>query len=209
MAFSYVPFLDSSSAARKFLTWQQTSGADTVETYLASQHEPHLATYTVQSGGAVAALTANDHTLQIMAGATLRVHLRRLLLYQVANAAADASFQFSLFRLTTAGTGGTAITPRPMDTADAAAGATAITLPTAKGTEGVVLWTGRVFIDNSVIVFGGAAHPLLDLDWRRDPLTKCPIIPAGTSNGLALKQINNDASATFLVHAVFVESAVA
>ena len=78
--------------------------------------EYNLATYKVIAQG-VSVATANDHILQIMAGASLNVRLRRFRIEQSANATTVGAKNVELWRLSTAGTGGTAATPRPRNTA--------------------------------------------------------------------------------------------
>lgn len=203
MSESYVPFLDSASATRKFHTNQRSNGADTVEEYVGPTAEPYLATYTISVTAAISAATANAHLLQIMAGASLRVGLRRLRVTQMVNGTTQNN-QMSIHRLTTAGTGGTSYTPAPHDPADSASGATAMTLPSSKGTESTALWTGAVLTHATVTTVG--LNPILDLDWTRER-GKALWIAAGATNGLALKNITGSASTTVLITAEIVESA--
>ncbi len=116
--------------------------------------------------------------------------------YQVALATTAGTSDFQLLRLTTAGTGGTALTPNPMDPAFAVAGCTGMTLPSSKGTEGVPLWRGQVYFTQT--------HPtardreplvILDLDFDRLRIAP-PVISAGTANGLCLKNVTGVAAAT-------------
>lgn len=191
-------------ADRKIHGIERTDGADTVVQPLFVEAEPALATYIVSAQG-IAAATANDHLLQIMAGASLRVGIRRVLVYQALSAANDLAFAFDLRRVTTAGTGGTSVTPAPVDTADSAAGATAMTKPTSKGTESTLLGRHRGGIENTLATVG--VQPVLDLSFGTER-RKALWIPAGTSNGIVLKQISSDASVTFDIYAEIVETAV-
>jgi hypothetical protein len=166
--------------------------------------EPDEETYTV-TAGTTSMATANSHVLQIMAGSTLHVYVTRILVTQVVVATTAAFGRLGLYRLTTAGTGGSARTPNPLDTTDTAADATAMTLPTAKGTEGAELWlqTG-MFIQT--VPTGGPSHApiLMELDFE-DLRSKSIRIPAGTSNGIALKNIEAIAGASVVVTAEFIE----
>lgn len=204
MGWTYYSFTEGSG--RKQRTLQRTVGADTVEILSVVEDEPGHPTYSVTSTTAVSIATANDHVLQIMAGASLPVVIRRLRIVQaVARASAAARGAFGIYRVTSAGTGGTTLTPRPYSTSDTA-GAAAMTLPTSKGTEGVLLdviagtiWT-TLPADN--------ADPPIEADYAR-PRTKGLIIPAGTSNGIVIKNLSAHASATVYVFAEFVEPDVA
>lgn len=191
-------------ADRKLHAIQRTDGADTVYSPYSVEAEPEIATYVIPFAG-IAVSTANSHVCQVMAGASLRVGIRRIRLWQVANATGIAKLQFRLFRLTTAGTGGTGLTPALVDPGDSAAGAAAMTLPSSKGTEGTMLDHGRHLIHTTATTIG-----LQDYLWDfRGLRTKCLWVAAGTSNGLAVKNIGSDASATYDGWIEIVETAVA
>lgn len=181
------------------------SNADTVLDQKARIGLPYLPTYTLSVSTAISMATANEHLLQIMAGAANRLTLLYLCVTQVAIATAAAVKEFALFRLTTAGTGGTAVTPRAANPATGAVDGSAMTLPTAKGTEGNQLWTGTGLVFFTVPTTG-QLWPLVCLDWRGALRSQAPEIAAGTSNGLALKIIPSDAGApTVRIYAEFFE----
>lgn len=182
----------------------RTDGSDTVLAPLGVEAEPEIATYVIQFAG-IALSTANSHICQVMAGASLRVGIRRIVLWQVANATSIALFQYRLFRLTSAGTGGSSITPAAHDPAESAAGATAMTLPSAKGTESTQVGHGRHLIHTTATTIG-----LPPQTWDFTKLrTKALWIAAGTSNGVALKNISSDSTATVDGFIEIVETAVA
>lgn len=185
MAYTYYNFTEGSG--RKARSFQRTDGgANTVDEMAYVESEPPLLTYTVSSITAISIATANSHLLEIMAGASLHVWLRRLRVTQVAVANAAQICTFALYRLTTAGTGGTAITPQKSDPSDAAAGATAMTLASAKGTEGSLLWAEARSLWSAV----PTATNDVTLDWTfTTPRTKGIRVASGTSNGVALKNI--------------------
>lgn len=203
MPQSYVPFLDSASATRKFHSNQRSNGADTVEQYIQQIAEPYLATYRVNVTTAIVTSTANSHLLQIMAGASLRVCVKRIIVSQLVNGTTQAN-QWEVRRLSTAGTGGTAYTPAPTDPADAASGLTAMTLPTVKGTEGVALDVRGILTHATVATVG--LNPIADLDYTMER-TKGLWIAAGAANGLALKNVTASATTTVLVTVIAIESA--
>lgn len=205
MSQSYVPFLDSASATRKFHTNQRSNGADTTEEYIQLTGEPYLATYTGCSLATVLT-TANSHVVQVMAGASLRVGIRRLSMHLVTAATSTTNMQWGIFRLTSAGTGGTAYTPNPHDSADAASGATMMTLPSSKGTEGALMRLGADLVHQTITTVG--AQTIVDLDWTRTA-TKALWIPAGTSNGIAFKNLTAVSPAAVYINVEFVESAEA
>ena len=201
MPTSYVNFDEGST--KKVRTFQRTDGSDTVEEWMYAESEPALAAYTVQALG-IAGSTADSHVLQIMAGASNRVGIRRIMIYQLAAANTTRQVNFSVYRLTSAGTGGSSVTPAVLDPASAAAGATAMTLPSAKGTEGTLVGGRHSGIIQSTIT-NQMVNPLLDLDFgyaRERPLW----IAAGTSNGIAIKNLVADSAATYDVFVRFVEA---
>ena len=159
----------------------------------------------IASTTSISIATANSHVIQLMAGSSLNVRIRRIRLEQSGNATTGVVCAFQLFRLSTAGTGGSAITPAPFDTADAASGATAQTLPSAKGTETTMLMQTQLVMRQAVSATGAQVDDAYE--WYQLPGTKPIVIPAGTSNGLALKVINATAGATVTVSVEFVETA--
>src|SRR5262245_59859384 len=136
MAESIVQVTEGSG--KKLRTWNRTIGANSVEEEAVFLADTPMATYSARLDAASTA-TANSHIVQLMAGSSLNVYVHRIALYQLGLATTAAYGQINIFRLSTAGTGGTAFTPAPYDTNDAASGATSMTLPTVKGTEGVPL----------------------------------------------------------------------
>ena len=112
---------------------------------------------------------------------------------------------FELVRLTTAGTGGTAITPGRFDPSDAAAGATAQSRPTAKGTEsGTALWSTTLVMRQAIAATG--TQPEETYEWVALPGMKSLIIPAGAANGFAIKTLSGTAGATVIATVEFVET---
>ena len=207
-ATSFVPVSDADESERNIATTQAVEGGVTVERYRYEQEFSGHPTYTVTTA-AVLCSPANSHLIELMAGDTNTLYLRRIALDQVANAATATPgkrLRFSLYSLDTAGTGGTVYTPEPMDPSDDVADATAMTLPSVKGEEGVggtggLVWGGAADVRNPVV--GSTGH-LLDWRWGEDGLSKCPIIPPGTSNGLAIKNLDADTSATVIIVVEFV-----
>lgn len=186
-------------------TATRTVSAQTVHEEYMQVGEADLPSYTIVTAYGISAATANSHLLQIMAGASARVAVRRIMLYQVAAATSAQNSDLQLVRLSTAGTGGTSITPAPVATADSAAAATAMSLPSSKGTETTILHRQPVYFLQTLGASLTGPWPLmLDLDFDRMRM-KPPIIAAGTANGLALKCIGAVTSATVVVVAHITE----
>jgi hypothetical protein len=196
----------TSGSGTKLHTFNRTIGANSVEQQVIQHAEPYLAGYTVTTA-ATSIATAAAHILQIMAGSSLPVYLRSLRVYQIGLATSAAIVAWDLFRLSTAGTGGTAITPAPLDTTDAASGATAMTLPTGKGTETTKLGSFSSQLIQTVGTGGSGSNPML-IDITPDWLLRMKVhrIAAGTANGIALKQVTGAAAATVFVVASISEA---
>jgi hypothetical protein len=182
-------------------TVAHTRGAYSDEFGLHHTAESYLPTYSVVTA-AVSTATANSHLLQLMGSSAGRSVLRRVRVHQMAAAGANTAAEVQILRLTTAGTGGTAITPRRMDDAgDVAAGGAAMSLPTTKGTEGDILFRGVMMLTVAATVL----DPLiLELAWS-DPRSKGPTVTNSTSAGLAVKLITAVASATVIITAEYSE----
>lgn len=183
-------------SGKRLHAWDRTISAVQVLDEFVLPGEYPYPTYTVYAAG-VSGATAAAHIMQLMAGSTNVLRIRRITVQHIV-APANAN-RFEIVRLTTAGTGGTAVTARPLDTADAAAGAAGMTLPTAKGTEGVFLGS---LVPDVVTAAGTTAK----WEWLQHPSSKPIIVPAGTTNGIALK-VSGLATATYDVEILFVETA--
>lgn len=179
----------------KLRTHQRTINAQDVHESAMQLADPYLPTFTVIGAG-ISLATVNDHILQIMAGSTLNVLVERIQVFQRDLAGAAATWNWDVRRLTTAGSGGVNRTPVPLDPADSA-GFTAMTLPTSKGTEGSAVWPGSNTIQ-SALNAALSSRLLADIDFER-LMGKRLLIPAGTSNGIALKSATAIASATVTV----------
>ena len=197
MAESIVQVTEGSG--KKLHTWNRTIGANSVEDEYVLFGENALASYRSVSFG-ISGATASSHLAQLMAGASLKVRVRKITVYP-GGIAASGVVDVQLFRLTTAGTGGTARTPSPLDPADSASGATFMTLPTVKGTEGVTIDEGLFYI--STVTTGASIPVVFDFD---RPRSKPLIISAGAANGICVKLVAGIASSFVNVTIEFDES---
>lgn len=194
----------TSAGTTKLHTWQRTIGANNVEDEFVIPGEYPLASYTVVPTGSVSVATANDHILQIMAGASLNVRIRRIRFEQSGNATTAAIGILEIWRLSSAGTGGTAVTPAKLDTGDAASGATAMTLPTVKGTESVLVMRSALIYRQAVSATAAGVDDAWE--WVQQPGQKPLIIPAGAANGIAIKSGSAIAAGTVIPYVEFVET---
>ena len=157
-------------------------------------------TYTAMSLN-VSLATADSHLLQLMAGSSLKVRVRRIHIHQRALGGSAVVGAFDVYRVSSAGTGGSSPgAPGSFESSDSASGATQMTLPSSKGTEGAHLMRLTLTIIQSGTQTGSEA-------WEQHPGEKPIIIPAGTSNGIVIKNVANVATATADVIIEFVETA--
>lgn len=187
---------------KKLHTNSRVIGANTVEDEFVIQGEYPYASYVVEATPGLA--TANDHLLAIagLAGAAIRI--RRIRIWQAAVTTSTAFHNIELWRTTTTTpSGGSAVTPRPWDTADAASSATVQRQPVTKGTESVrlVRWFPVV-----VSAASAGAGPLVDMDWTTDNQLKPLLIPAGATNGIAIKNISTQAAGSVQIQVDWVEA---
>ena len=205
MAESIVQVTEGSG--KKLHTNSRTIGANTVEDEYMLLGEPFLASYQV-SCTATSSATANSHVLTINAGASLNVYIRRIMVFQVGLATTAAFCEWDFLRTTTAApTGGTAFTPIAYNaTEDGASGATAMTLPTVKATEGNPLGRWSSYFVQTANASVVQAQPMLDINFDSMLHMKSPRIPSGTTNGVALKNLTAIAAATVRVQVWFQEA---
>lgn len=206
MAESIVQVTEGSG--KKLHTFNRTIGANSVEDEVIVLGEQYLASYGAGTQAQVSVATANSHLFQLMAGASLNVYVREIRVYQAAVATAAAINFLAIFRLTTAGTGGTAITPQPHDTTDAASGAAAMSLPTAKGTEAAAWIDGAEVYWLQTMPTAVEFQPLRAKWTFGEPGSKLKAlrIPAGTANGICVKNLTANAAATCIVVCEFSEA---
>ena len=179
MAENFVNVTEGSG--KKLHSFNRTIGANDVHDEIVIATQQYLASYSAIYSGAPTA-TANSWLCQLQAGASLNVYVNRIRIVQRIAPGATTIQTFEIRRSTVAGTAGTAVTARPYDSTDAASGATGILLPTA-GTEGVLLWSET----KSLKVAPFDPTPLFE--WTPAPYTKGIRIPAGTANGVFVKNI--------------------
>jgi hypothetical protein len=193
-AINYTP-----GSGGKAHAFNRTIGGVPVDESVVIAGEQYLPTYCATATAVSGAGTG--HLMQLMAGSALNVRIRRIVVRQVALATIAGLSRIQFVRLLTAGTGGTSVTAGKYDNGDAAAGATGMTLPSVLGTEDVVLYS-----DIIGLVAVNPSTTLNRLTWEARPDMKSIVIPAGTANGLVLKN-GGLAGVTFDIDIEFVETA--
>lgn len=184
-------------------TWQRSVNSVNREEQYVQAGESGLPTYNAVAI-AVSTATADSHLLQLMAPASAYVRIHRISIEQGGNATSATPMYVYVTRLTSAGSGGTAITPRAFDTSDTA-GAAAQALPSSKGTEGQTVMATTLLMRQTVATSGAQMDDAWV--WQQTPGKKPLIIPAGTSNGIAIKNTTGVAGGTAIVSIEFTETA--
>lgn len=172
-----------------------TEASTTVLDQKVIEGEPYLPAYHAWMISCGAA--ANAHVMALMAGASLNVYIRRISLFGTAAGAGELIMQVT--RLTSAGNTNNGTNGLgQLDATDSAPGATILTSPTNKGTEGAIVTMLALQIQTTA----GAV-----MEWRFDgSRTKGLKIAAGTSNGIALKAYNGGAGNSISGFIEFVEA---
>lgn len=189
-------------SGKRIHTFDQTIASTLVQDQFVIPGEYPIASYNAIAAG-ISIATINDHQLQIMAGSTNHVRIRRITIEQSGNATTASVLSIIVVRLTTAGTGGSSVTPARYDNGDAASGATAMTLPSSKGTESTELQRTALLMRQTVATAGAQYDD--KYEWVQSANVKPIIIPAGTSNGIAIKNLAAVAAATVTINVEFVE----
>lgn len=193
--------------AKNAHTFNRTIGANSVEDEVVLLGENYLASYTVGFDAASSIATGGKHVIQVMAGASLKVRIRRIEIWQQAIATTGGYANFRLMRLNSAGTGGSAQTPQSLDSSDSAAGATAMTLPTVNGGESTAVAILSAWAYAVQTIGASPAYPTPMVVWDFDrPRSKPLIIPAGTANGIAVRIQTGVAAAAVVCGVWFDES---
>lgn len=196
MAVSSVAVTEGSG--KNLHTWQRSVSSVNREEQYVQLGEPALPTFAV-TPTSMSTATANSHLLQIMSGASTYTRVYRIDIFQLASAGAATNMHLQIRRLTSAGTGGVGADVYPFDSSDTAS-ATAMSLPSSKGTEGVNLYSGVLGMAATAT---GARLTLDFVEMRGKPL----IIPTGATNGICIKNITAVASGTLIISAVIAETA--
>ena len=170
-------------------TFGRTIGGTAKEDQTAILTEPFLPTYTAAAQNVITTTSAS-HLFFLQGDGTLYTRVHWFEIEQQVLAGGAATAEIRVYRTTTAGTGGTAISCYPVDGGDTSpyAGG-AMTLPTVKGTEGVLLYQKRL----SIL----AAAPITaTMRWEQSIYEKPWIIAPAVTNGLAWKLITGIATST-------------
>ncbi len=185
---SVIQITDAAAATKYLHTQSRSYGGTTKEDQLFLKAQNTRATYRAYCS-AVITTTSASHLAFIQADGTNYTFISGFWIAQTTLAGAVATANITIVRVSTAGTGGGAITASPMDAADSAYAGTIATLPTVKGTEGVTLMGGPVGIT--------ATNPMTTVNqwaWRADDDEKDIVIGTAATDGICFKLITGIAT---------------
>jgi hypothetical protein len=178
-------------SGKSFHTISTSIGGTTKEDQVVILGEAFRSSYTaLVTASAVTPSAA--HMIAIEADGTNYIYITRMSMDQVVMAGAATKMQMAGFRTTTAGSGGTSVTARPLDTATSAFGGLIRSIGT-KGTEGVQLLQARIDLL--------ATQPTVALNrpiwtWEADKITGPIKVGNATTDGFVLKVVTGIATAT-------------
>ena len=178
MTVSTIGVADAGTPDKYLHTNQRTISSTAREDQYVLPGEGAYPTYSALVNS-VAIDTVNDHLLQVMGDGSNYTRICRIYIKPYFATAAGRC-GFDVYRLSTAGTGGTAVTPAPYDTADTYGGG-AMTLPSSKGTLGANLLTTHLWLDDGSPT--AASAPFV---WTPPPGGKPIIIGTATTSGIAI-----------------------
>jgi len=196
VAVSTIGVADASVPDKYLHTHSRTISSTAREDQYVQQGESAYPTY-IATPSEIALTTDAAHVLQIMGDGSNYSRLKSIE-FQGYNSSAASTVRLLLYRLSSAGTGGSSITPSPFDTSDTYGGG-AMTLPSSKGTEGALLGS---FLVPLPVVGGNTVGA--SVGWHQLPGMKPIIFGTATSNGIAVKIATGVANGALLVRAVFV-----
>lgn len=175
--------LTEGSGQKRLSTWNRTKSGTSVESQYVLQDEPANPTYSASATGVSLNVVSGGHILAVHGVASTYLRIKRVIVQQVASAAASVSSFIRLVRLTSQGVGGASVTPAAYSTASAASGSVCYTTPATPGVESVFLWS-----DGIALTSVAPASSLNRWEWREMDDCEPMIIPPGSTNGIAVKQ---------------------
>jgi hypothetical protein len=188
VATSLIAFTDGSG--KNWESFQRTRNSTAYENLVVLPGEPAQPTFTALASSIVTT-TGASHLIMLQADGTLYTRIKRIMVEQVVGATTATLAQLQIVRVSTAGTGGSAITARGLDAADSYAG-TIATLPTVKGTEGNILLQKRLWLLQTV-----NTQPNM-WEWVSSPSDGRKAITIGptSTDGIVLKIVTGIATST-------------
>lgn len=193
MARSTLGWDDPAAPDKNLDTMARSIGGNTVQQQAVFLAEPIEQTYTFTAQN-VATTTSASHLAFIQGDGTLYTRVNWFEIEQQTMAGSAAIAEIRVYRTTTAGSGGGSISCYPVDGADTSPyGGVAMTLPSSKGTEGVLLYQCRLPLLAAVPTATGVTALRR---WERHPYEKPLIIAPATTNGLVWKIVTGIATST-------------
>lgn len=182
MAESSLPLTDGDGSGGLRVN-TETRGGTAVDTQAVFIGQTPNPTYTIRFND-VSMATANAHLAVIMGNGTSYPKIHEIYISQGGTATGTAVPEFQVLRVTTAGTGGTAISARPFHPSNTSPySGSCFYLPSSAGSEGDILLNGSM---NVRTVNTGAVIPW---HWKAGDVTEPIISGNGTASGIAVKNL--------------------
>lgn len=193
-------------SGKRLQTYDHTVGGTLVQRQAVVLGEQPLESYVLATYTNISTATANSHLVQLMAGAGNRQRIRRIEMYQTVAATTATLMNVQVWRVTTAGTGGSTFVIPPLDASGTAVDGTGMSLPSSKGTEWCIITVGSVYMMQTIAASAQLSQPSLVFDFDRHR-SKPLITNAGTSNGIVVKNTTAVAGASVVFNIWFDEAA--
>ena len=155
-------------------------GGQTVKEEYILHGEQALPSYQAFFSSVSIPLGTEKHPFELMAGASLKLRVREIVVFQQAATAAGTQLVFDIKRLSTAGTGGPTNPIAALDPSSPSSGATLMETPTAEGTEGDTVVSGVLPLTATLPNTG-------IFRWVQHPSSQPIVVPV--SNGICMKLI--------------------
>ena len=197
MTVSTIDIADAASPDKYLWTEQRTVSSTAREMQVVYAGESPYPTYYARASR-ISIATSSDHILMIQADGTNYSRLKHLEITCTDDLPASASVaHLVLYRTTTAGSGGSAVSVGAYDTADTYGG-TVQTLPSSKGTEANLLYDFWLTMPASL------GDTLPRVEWTYKPGMKPIIWGTSAASGLVVQIVTGVASTSLSVMAEFI-----
>lgn len=196
MSESSLPLTDGDGSAGLRVN-NQTIGGTAVDTQYVAVGQTGNPTYTMRFQD-VSMATANAHLAVIMGNGTAYPKIHEIYITQGGTATGTAVPEFAVLRVSTVGTGGTAVSARPFNPSNTSPySGSCFVLPSSAGSEGDILLNGGM---NVRTVNTGVVQPF---KWEQGLATEPIISGNGTASGIAIKNLRAVVGGTAAGYIVF------
>ncbi len=175
----------------------QTIGGTAVDTQAVFVGQTPNKTYTMRFQDTSMA-TANAHLAVIMGNGTAYPKIHEIHIAQGGTATGTAVAEIQVLRVTTAGTGGTAVSARPFHPSNTSPySGSCFVLPSAAGSEGDIL------LNDSMNLRTANTGQVVPMHWTQTNFAEPIISGNGTASGIAIKNLRAVVGGTAVGYIIF------